>query len=98
MIDAAMKVFTYLALLFTIIVMFSFKGEYIDQLPFHVLLIAVPLTLYFFITWFSTFFIAYGLKAEYQKATAVSFTAASNDFELAITVAMAIRSVTNDQA
>ncbi|MCS7125683.1 MAG: ACR3 family arsenite efflux transporter [Aigarchaeota archaeon] len=89
---------TPIALLFTIVVMFSFKGEYIVELPFHVLIIAIPLTLYFLIMWFSTFFIAYKLKTDYQKATAVSFTAASNDFELAIAVAVAMWGIASNQA
>lgn len=78
------------ALLFTIIVMFSLKGGYIVELPYQVLRVAIPLVLYFLIMWFATFFISYKLGVDYPKATAVSFTAASNDFELAIAVAIAI--------
>lgn len=89
---------TPLALLFTIVVMFSLKGEYIVQLPYHVLRVAVPLTLYFLIMWFVTFLISYALGVDYPKATAVSFTAASNDFELAIAVAVAIWGVQSNQA
>jgi ACR3 family arsenite transporter len=86
------------ALLFTIVVMFSLKGEYIVELPYNVLRVALPLALYFMIMWFLTFFIAYKLGIDYPKATAVSFTAASNDFELAIAVAIAIWGINSDQA
>jgi ACR3 family arsenite transporter len=86
------------ALLFTIIIMFSLKGEYIVELPFYVLRVAIPLILYFIIMWFVTFFIAYKLGVDYQRATAVSFTASSNDFELAIAVAIAIWGINSPQA
>ena len=89
---------TLIALLFTILLMFATKGDQIISLPLQVIMVAIPLLIYFLLMFFISFFMSYKLNASYEQSVSLSFTAASNNFELAIAVAISVFGINSAEA